>query len=105
MRVTGPSESSVGTTNWVATGGGALCSGPTTESLKIKTKLKNKQKSVRIPDFGQTLDLQNQNIIDKKSDIRSIFDDFVHRNRWSEFWMIFDSTEGLELMNKVSNTK
>jgi len=29
VKVTGPSESSVGTTNWVATGGGALYSGPT----------------------------------------------------------------------------
>lgn len=31
VKVTGPSESSVGTTNWVATGGGALCWGPTSE--------------------------------------------------------------------------
>jgi hypothetical protein len=28
VRVTGPSDSSVGTTNWVATAGGALYSGP-----------------------------------------------------------------------------
>lgn len=28
VNVTGPSESSVGTTSWVATGGGALYSGP-----------------------------------------------------------------------------
>ena len=34
VKVTGPSESSVGTTSWVATGGGARCSGPTTEIVK-----------------------------------------------------------------------
>ena len=31
VKVTGPSESSVGTTNWVATAGGALYSGPTSK--------------------------------------------------------------------------
>ena len=31
VNVTGPSESSVGTTSWVATGGGALYSGPWSE--------------------------------------------------------------------------
>ena len=35
VKVTGPSESSVGTTSWVATGGGALCSGPTTEKVEF----------------------------------------------------------------------
>ena len=33
VKVTGPSESSVGTTSWVATGGGARCSGPTTGKM------------------------------------------------------------------------
>ena len=33
VKVTGPSESSVGTTSWVATGPGARCSGPTTEKM------------------------------------------------------------------------
>jgi len=28
VKVTGPSDNSVGTTNWVATAGGALCVGP-----------------------------------------------------------------------------
>ena len=36
VKVTGPSESSVGTTNWVATGGGALYSGPTSVTKKVK---------------------------------------------------------------------
>jgi len=31
VKVTGPSDNSVGTTNWVATAGGALCVGPMAE--------------------------------------------------------------------------
>ena len=48
VNVTGPSDSSVGTTSWVATGGGALYSGPTSTIENCKQTCKQTCKQIAL---------------------------------------------------------
>ena len=60
VKVTGPSESSVGTTSWVATGPGARCSGPTTEKMaKIHEthKIRKYNKTILMFENGQNFEI------------------------------------------------
>ena len=67
VKVTGPSESSVGTTSCVATGPGARCSGPTTEIMakidEIFLANQKVQKRISLFENGQNSELLRQNVV------------------------------------------